>query len=349
MEGIHIINKQDEKILKILEIMEERMFDRKYTNKLEQLRKKRLLWKDKEQQNLNINDLFLHNEQICIKNLDFLLHKHIDLSKFDVNNDGYISRDEFEDMINQSCEENNIWALEYNIANEWSEQYIDHLIQTSLLRDNCCNSPQQELLISYGPPGSGKSSTTKKYLQKRKNIGYIDINIDNIVKDYMMNVLHSEDFFNDQEVYFKVRNGWPEYTKNKLLSICFHKKYNFRIETTGINLNTLQKIIVPALELDYHIKMLYTLVPFMELVYRLIKRESITGQGHPEFRKLLKMCKLAATHILDYKETIGEQGTVIFINNNESTSKIIKTKKKLKHCLKEYEFNDYICAKLLSL
>ncbi len=349
MNDINIINKHDEKILKILEIMEEKMFDCRYTNKLEQLRKKRLLWKDKEQHNININDLFLHNEHLRIADLDFLLSKNIDLSKFDVNNDGYISRDEFDKMIHQSCEENNIWALEYNIANEWSEQYIQNLIQMSLLEDNCCNSPQQRILISYGPPGSGKSFTTKKYLKNYKKIGYIDINIDNIVKDYMVNVLHSEDFFNDQEVYFKVRNGWPEYTKNKLLSICFHKKYNFRIETTGSKLNTLEKIIKPALKLDYNITILYTLVPFMELVYRLIKREHITGQGHPEFRKLLKICKLSSKHIHDYKNTIGDNGKIILINNNESTSKIIKTKKKLNTCLKAYEFNDFVVNNLLQL
>ena len=40
---------------------------------------------------------------------------------------------------------------------------------------------------------------------------------------------------------------------------------------------------------------------------------------------------------------------IMFINNNESTSKIIKHKKKLKKCLDTYEFNDYICSKLLSL
>ena len=40
MDDINIISKQDEKILKILEIMEEKMFDCKHTNKLEQFLKK---------------------------------------------------------------------------------------------------------------------------------------------------------------------------------------------------------------------------------------------------------------------------------------------------------------------
>lgn len=331
----------DEKILKILEIMEERMYDCKYTGKLEQLRKKRLLWRDHEHYNINDNEL------INIDDLQLLLNKDIDLDRFNFNTDGYISKHDFNSMIQILSNEHNIWALEYNISIEWSNQYISSLIRTSLECSNCCNSEEQHMLISYGPPGSGKSSTTSKFLVNNQKIGYVNINIDDIVQNYISEILHSDTFFNDQDVYFKVRNGWPEYTKKKILKICFEHKYNFRIETTGNSLMTLHNIVTPAIHNGYHIKILYTLVPFIELVYRLIKRERDTGQGHPDFRKLLQMCKLSSKHILDYKQLFTTHDSIIFINNNEIFSSIIHTHKELIECLDTYEFNTTIRENLL--
>tara|TARA_B110000908_G_C10226971_1_gene438481 strand:+ start:128 stop:1174 length:1047 start_codon:yes stop_codon:yes gene_type:complete len=331
-----LTNNYDEKILKILELMEEKMYDCRHTGKLEELRKKRLLWRDHEHYNINDNDL------IDINHLQLLLHKDIDVIRFDINHDGYISKHEFNTMIQSLCNENNLWALEYNISEEWSKQYIKNIINKALECDNCCNTQEQHLLIAYGPPGSGKSSTTNTYLDNHTEIGYININIDDIVKDYMKHILHSEQFFNDQEVYFKVRNGWPTYTKNKILKICFENSYNFRIETTGNSLLTLDSIVTPASKQNYRIKILYTLVPFIELVYRLIKREHATGQGHPDFRKLLNMCKDGSHHIIKYKQQFTIRDTILFINNNEIESKIICTHKELQECLDTYDFNTII-------
>ena len=348
MNTKHLIDNKDEILLKVLELMEEKLYNCDTNKKLEDIRKKRLLWRDEENYNINIHK-FIENKNknmIKVSELGFLLHNNIEIETFDLDKDGFISKDEFKKMIESLCEQNNIWAVEYSISKKWSNNYINKLLEESLRRDNCCNSIKQHLLISYGPPGSGKSSTTKEYLDTYPEIGFISINIDDIVKDYMTQVLHSEDLFNDQEIYFNVRSGWPEYTKHKLLEICLRNKYNFHVETTGNKLKTLEHIIKPALGRDYDMTILYTLVPFMELIYRLIKRETLTGQGHPDFRTLLTMCKSSSFNIIKYKETIQENGTIVFIDNNGKKPIIIENKKKLEKCLEIHNFNEYLLTNL---
>ena len=344
-----IINNKDEILLKVLELMEEKIYNCNTEKQLDDIRKKRLLWRDDENFNINIHNFIenKNNNLIQIKNLHFLLHNNIEINLFDLDNDGFISKDEFKQMIVTLCSQNNIWAIEYSIAKQWSNEYITKLLDESLIRDNCCNSVKQHLLISYGPPGSGKSSTTKEYLSKYPEIGFISINIDDIIKDYMIKVLHSEYLFNDQEIYFKVRSGWPEYTKHKLLEICLRNKYNFHIETTGNNLKTLEHIVKPVLKLNYNITILYTLVPFMELIYRVIKRETLTGQGHPDFRTLLTMCKSSSINILKYKDSIKENDRIVYINNTETEPHIIENNDELEKCLIDHNFNEDIINNLV--
>ena len=71
------------------------MYDCRHTGKLEELRKKRLLWRDHEHYNINDNDL------IDIKHLQLLLHKDIDVIRFDINHDGYIYYIQEKNDINQ--------------------------------------------------------------------------------------------------------------------------------------------------------------------------------------------------------------------------------------------------------
>ena len=348
MNTNNLINKNDEILLKVLELMEEKLYNCNSEKQLSDIRKKRILWRANENFNVNIHD-FIENKghnMISVKGLDFLLHNNIDISSFDINNDGLISKDEFKKMIKTLCKENNIWAIEYCISKEWSDKYINTLITNAINQENCCNTIQQQLLISYGPPGSGKSTTVKEYLTKYPKIGFIDINIDSIVKDYMTNILHSEELFNDQEIYFKVRSGWPDYTKHKLLDICLKNNYNFHIETTGNNINTLEYIVKPALEQNYNITMLYTLVPFMELIYRVIKRETLTGQGHPDFRNLLNMCKSGFINIVKYKDLMKENGVVVYIDNTNKDPIIIENNELLQQFLIENNFNESIISTL---
>ena len=348
MNNTKLIDNKDEILLKVLELMEEKLYNCDTNRKLENIRKKRLLWREEENFNINIHN-FIENKNknmIKVNDLKFLLHNNIEIEKFDLDKDGFISKDEFKKMVQLLCEQNNIWAIEYTISKKWSNDYINKLLDESLRRDNCCNSIKQHLLISYGPPGSGKSSTTKEYLDTYPEIGFISINIDDIVKDYMTHVLHSEELFNDQEIYFNVRSGWPEYTKHKLLEICLRNKYNFHVETTGNKLKTLEHIVKPALQRKYDITVLYSLVPFMELIYRLIKRETLTGQGHPDFRTLLCMCKSSSINITDYKHVMKDNGNILFIDNNEKNPIIIENKEDLEKCLKKHNFNESLMLNL---
>jgi len=348
MNHKNLIDSKDEILLKVLELMEEKLYNCDSNKNLETIRKKRLLWRDNENYNINIHN-FIENKNknmIRVQDLQFLLHNNIEIATFDLDKDGFISKDEFKKMIELLCEQNNIWAVEYSISKKWSNGYIQRLLEKSLSNENCCNSIYQHVLVSYGPPGSGKSSTTGNYLETYPEIGFISINIDDIVKDYMTHVLHSEDLFNDQDIYFNVRSGWPEYTKHKLLEICLRNNYNFHVETTGHTLKTLEHIIKPVLALDYNVTILYTLVPFMELIYRLIKRETLTGQGHPDFRTLLTMCKSSSFNIVEYKKIIKDNGKVVFINNNNKSPIIIENKESLQKCLEQHNFNECLLKNL---
>ena len=187
MNTKHLIDNNDEILLKVLELMEEKLYNCDTNKKLEDIRKKRLLWRDEENYNINIHN-FIENKNknmIKVSELGFLLHNNIEIETFDLDKDGFISKDEFKKMIESLCEQNNIWAVEYSISKKWSNGYIQRLLEKSLSNENCCNSIHQHVLVSYGPPGSGKSSTTGKYLELYPEIGFISINIDDIVKDYM--------------------------------------------------------------------------------------------------------------------------------------------------------------------
>ena len=81
------------------------------------------------------------------------------------------------------------------------------------------NQKKPTLFIPYGPPGSGKTTGINLLLEAR-GIKYehcVDMNIDDLTRSYMREVLHNEDMFKDQGIYFEVRKGWPSTCKAQCL------------------------------------------------------------------------------------------------------------------------------------
>lgn len=205
------------------------------------------------------------------------------------------------------------------------------------------------LLISYGPPGSGKSSFVMNIAEK-KNLNCVEVNVDLIVKDYIHKILKEPSLFHDQQSYMKIRMGWPEKVRLQIIEHCFKTNRDLLVETTGRNCDVANNVIKPSMDYGYEAIVVYVIVPFVDLVSRVISREKKTKQSHPPLEALLQMCKSAAGNISDFREACRPNGRVLYISNcgSEGEAMELKTAADLIKVLNTHGFIDSVKLSILS-
>lgn len=169
---------------------------------------------------------------------------------------------------------------------------------------------------SYGPQGSGKSTTVSNYFNSL-GVDPIELNIDDLTRRYARDVLNDESAIATNEGYFSVRNKWPNFVRHRLLRECSERGLDIVWETTGRGSNLWSDFCSPLVkQFGYKIVVIYVLVPFVQLRQRLEARIRLTKQCHATSDAILSQCRTAArntrTWFINEPQTTG--GFVYFNN-----------------------------------
>lgn len=204
---------------------------------------------------------------------------------------------------------------------------------------------------SYGPQGSGKSTTVSTYF---KSIGVdpLELNIDDLTRQYAREVLDDENAISNTEDYFVVRNGWPNYVRKQLLRECAEKRMDIVWETTGRGSNLWSDFCAPLVKkYDYKVVVVYVLVPFVQLKQRLEARVLQTKQCHAAFEAVLNQCRDAArntrTWFVDGPSTT-EIGGFVYFNNacGFGEQQRIRSEVELQKFMTHYEFDAEVVSSI---
>lgn len=201
---------------------------------------------------------------------------------------------------------------------------------------------------SYGPQGSGKSTTVSKYFVSL-GVNPLELNIDALTKRYAKEVLEDEERIATNTGYFSVRNKWPNYVRHLLLRECSQKHLDIVWETTGRGANLWSDFCAPLVKnFGYKIVVVYVLVPFAKLKQRLEGRVHDTKQCHATFDAVLAQCRAAAKNtqawFTDDVET--DVGGFVYFNNCSTFGKQerIHSEADLRQCLMHYAFDPEVAS-----
>jgi len=259
------------------------------------------------------------------------------LAEFDKDGDGKISQKEFDDWIISDHAKQFDWVEKYNKSQQFIEKYCEdamkgHKPSPASRRPLC--------LVSYGPQGSGKTSSTKSYLKK---IGAdpVAVDIDDLTRKYAQDVLGDISLCETTEGYFKVRNGWPSIGKSALINKCRKARLDILLETTGRRMKTWEQRCKPLINSEEHYKVIviYVLVPYIELIKRILKRHKKTGQAYEHFGALCEQVKNSALNSNKWFDKPDDGGFVYFNNNlGFNNQKQCETEKELQDLLLDLPF-----------
>ena len=191
------------------------------------------------------------------------------------------------------------------------------------------------MLVSYGPPGSGKSSLLKKvfpYFNHDEHVchhqldSFIRINVDDIINrfDEFTNVTseqlemykHRQISFNQMidsvsNIYFELRPEADTISTDFFMRSIL-SKYNIIYETTGNNIDWLSKDIKLAKENGYLIYLFYPFVPKLaDLQKRAIVRAK--KEGRYPGKKFIETSYIKALE--NFPETVMQSDRSIFFEN----------------------------------
>ena len=265
------------------------------------------------------------------KYLDAVPAEDIDaiIEQFDINRDGFLDHNEFERMValSWSSEDTTPGAV---AMRKWSRDLMDYVeVEKSsgawlvrVVDEEMSKAPsdqaEPELIVPYGPPGSGKSGATRMVLERLSltKDDCIDVNIDNMVRSYMREVLKNEELFHDQSTYFAVRKGWPSRAKAMAVERAIATRRHLIKETTGRKLSTADSVIAPAFaRQQYRTHIVYPLTPFVYILSRVLARKRESGQGHPPLAELALRCCQSARNVGTFRAAGGHKARVVFMDN----------------------------------
>jgi len=262
------------------------------------------------------------------------------MKTFDQNDDGFIGIDEFQKFVQNEESQSFEWVKTYKKSSEWMENFIEEKTK------GIASTPKGErpwIIISYGPQGSGKSSATNKYI-KKLGITPVEVNIDDITKRYAAEVIGDNDLTKKNELYLKIRKGWPTICSKRLLSICEERRLPFFKEATGRNLHTwtdMEKFV--RRPNNYRVVVIYVLVPYIFLIQRVLARFKTTGQSYCRFNALCKQVKDAAGNSNKWFKS-EEDGGFVYFNNclGMGQEREIESEEELKQYMQEYPFMKFV-------
>jgi len=262
------------------------------------------------------------------------------MQTFDQNEDGFIDVEEFEAFVENEESQNFAWVKTYKKSKDWMDQFVEEHIKDII------PTPKGErpwIFVSYGPQGSGKTSATNKYI-KKLGITPVEVNIDDITKRYAAEVIGDETLTQTNELYWKIRKGWPTICSMTLISVCEERRLPLLKEATGRKIHTWEKIekLVRGPN-NYRVVVIYVLVPYIFLIQRVLARFKATGQGYCHFTALCKQVKDAAENSNKWFKS-SEDGGFVYFNNclgmGEETQ--LESAEELHQYLQKYPFMKFV-------
>jgi len=206
-----------------------------------------------------------------------------------------------------------------------------------------------KLIITYGPPSSGKGYIVDDFILKELAIpttSIITANIDEVIskiKGYQEEIAVCKKYFSDvifnsdvddawttkcTAIYNKYRTGTPtesaDQVVEKLLKYGMDKKLNIVFETTGGNVAwTINNLINDAKKQGYVVYIVYPIVDTEILVKRLLARARIEGR-YPKLDYVKYVIEKAQNNIVT---VIPHVDFIYIYDNNCSLTKMIIIKK----------------------
>lgn len=221
-------------------------------------------------------------------------------------------------------------------------------IRQELLRNQTTLRDRDPIFFwSYGPQGSGKSSSVSDYFDGL-GVSPVELNIDNLTRRYAKDVLKDESIINTQEGYFTVRNKWPTFVRHQLIHDCAEQALDIVWETTGRGDNLWRDFCDPLVQkFRYKIVVVYVLVPFIQLKQRLESRIRLTKQIHADFDAVLNQCRAAACNTKTwFVNQPDDVGGFVYFNNTLGIGKQerIRSEMELKSFLLKNNFDSEVRA-----
>ncbi|AYV78599.1 MAG: hypothetical protein Edafosvirus19_26 [Edafosvirus sp.] len=179
--------------------------------------------------------------------------------------------------------------------------------------------PDPKLIITYGPPSSGKGYIIDDFVIKELNIPQTSIiraNVDEIVakikgyqneieqcKVYFSNILLNKDVDKTwsskcNSIYKKYRCESADIIVEKLLKYGIEKKLNIIFETTGGNVTwVIDNLISDAKKNGFTIYVVYPIANINIMAHRLLSRARVEGR-YPELDVVKLIVDKAQTNII---------------------------------------------------
>jgi predicted ABC-type ATPase len=208
-----------------------------------------------------------------------------------------------------------------NIYEKFYKKYKS--IDLNLIGDIFKNKVSQSLhfTISYGPPGSGKSSgiSNIKKIYELLDKHTIEINVDEVLKkieDYESIKLAREKNPNDEKIkkkYYELREKADSVTQF-IVETSISDNYNVIMETTGNNIDYAVNEIKQFRKHGYHISVIYPYVESKILLNRVMNRKT---QINPSETVIMSMALNAQKNIKYLAELCDD--LFIYDNNKIKT------------------------------
>lgn len=174
------------------------------------------------------------------------------------------------------------------------EQIQSKLLHQNSVPDSVQSQKHPNLIITYGPAGSGKSSVLQQALKRLKiqQDDYINMNIDNIVEnsdEFKSRIQEiKQDLDRDPttaqkkaaELYDAVRTCYGNDVYDELLVKAFRNHYHVVFETTGGSLDWFARVILFATKAGYRTVAVW---PYVDDVNELKKRVTTRGKETGRF------------------------------------------------------------------
>ncbi len=194
---------------------------------------------------------------------------------------------------------------------------------------------QPALYISYGPPGSGKSRVIEYVAQTDACLqahGYVPVIVDDIIAalpEYKAARAQATTAAERQRVYFQYRRV-ADQLSDALLNDALAQHLNVVWESTGRNRAWLVRELERWKRLGYRTVILYPLVPYEQLLERVLARERLTDQEAAPAQQIEQTYRAAQRNAIALLRSNHLDELMLFDNSGApgSISRVLRARKR---------------------